>query len=111
MRGDIDYTHHAPTGILTGPLEESKSKLTQPAVVLMNLRMTHQQCIIYGNGDHVRLLENVILHIPLIATILEHLLKRDNTSHTTTNRRSDFRRVHVLVQLVRIGDAGHVECL
>ena len=28
---------HAPTGILIGPDDDSKSKLTQPATVLMNL--------------------------------------------------------------------------
>src|SRR5438477_10363490 len=30
-------TYQAPTGILTGPIEDNGSKLTQPAVVLMNL--------------------------------------------------------------------------
>lgn len=33
-------TYQAPTGILIGPLDDSRSKLIQPAVVLMNLNST-----------------------------------------------------------------------
>jgi hypothetical protein len=32
-----DITHHAPTGIFTGPLEDISRRFTQPAVVLINL--------------------------------------------------------------------------
>jgi len=35
--GDRQLAYQAPTGILTGPLDDIRSKLTQPAVVLMNL--------------------------------------------------------------------------
>jgi hypothetical protein len=35
--GKILVAHQAPTGILTGPLEDSNSKLIHPAVVLMKL--------------------------------------------------------------------------
>lgn len=34
------YTYQAPTGILTGPLEDNKSRFTQPATVLMKLYMS-----------------------------------------------------------------------
>jgi hypothetical protein len=33
----MKYTYQAPTGIFTGPLDDIKSKLIQPAVVFMNL--------------------------------------------------------------------------
>ena len=36
------FAHQAPTGILIGPLEDNRSKLTHPAVVLMKL-LKHSQ--------------------------------------------------------------------
>ena len=58
-----------------------------------------------------RLLENVVLHLLLVATILEHAGEGLHTTHTTTDTCADLRWVNVLVQLVRVGDTGHVEGL
>ena len=58
---------------------------------------------------HLRLLKNVILNLLLVTSVLEHLCKTLHTAHTTTDARTNLRRVHILVQLVRIGDTGHVE--
>lgn len=57
------------------------------------------------SGDGVRLLKNVVLHILLVAAILEHLLKRDHTSHTTSDSCSNLGGMHVLVELIWIGNA------
>jgi len=37
MRAAGKKVYHAPTGILTGPLDDNRRRLIQPAVVLINL--------------------------------------------------------------------------
>jgi hypothetical protein len=61
--------------------------------------------------QNVRLLQNIVLYLALIATVLEHLLERRHTAHAAAKRRPDLRWVHMLVQLIRISDARHVERL
>lgn len=63
------------------------------------------------NNRDSRLLKNVILDLFLLSTILEHLGHTLHTTHTTTDTRTDFRGMHVLVQLVGISDTGHVQGL
>jgi len=46
-----------------------------------------------------------------VPTILEHLGQTTDASHSTTNASTDVRRMHVLVQLIWIGDARRVESL
>lgn len=43
--------------------------------------------------------------------VLEHLRQRLRTTHTATNRRTGFGRMHVLVEFVGIGDTRAVEGL
>lgn len=62
----------APTGILMGPLDERRSKLTQPATVLMNLNELVSIDRRQRRWDS-RLLENVLLDVLLLATVSEHL--------------------------------------
>jgi hypothetical protein len=65
--------HHAPTGTLIGPLEDSRSRLTQPAVVLMNLQKQ-----LGNNRDrkpkNLRFLQNVVLNLLLFTAVLKHPL-------------------------------------
>ena len=65
-------THQAPTGILTGPLEDISKRLIHPAVVLMNLEVTFRTLPARSSSD-LRFLKDIILHVLFIATILEHL--------------------------------------
>ena len=63
------------------------------------------------NNRDSRLLKNVILDLFLLSTILEHLGHTLHTTHTTTDTRTDFRGMHVLVQLIVISDTRHVQGL
>jgi hypothetical protein len=103
----------APTGILMGPEAERRRRLTHPATVLMKLRK--EKTVRGRKGrrekENVRLLEDVLLNVLLLATVAEHLRNRDDSSHSGTERRSDLTRVNVLVELVRVGDSGHHERL
>ena len=54
-------------------------------------------------------MQDVVLHVLLVAAILEHLRHADHATHTASERRADLRRMDVLVELVRVGDAGLVE--
>ena len=47
----------------------------------------------------------------LVPTILEHARQALHATHAATNACPDFRRVHILVQLVGVCNAGHVEGL
>jgi hypothetical protein len=58
---------------------------------------------------HSRFLKNVVLNIFLVATIFEHLRKRHHASHSRPDARPDLRRMHVLVELVGIGDTRHIQ--
>jgi hypothetical protein len=101
----------APTGILMGPLEERRSKLTHPATVLMNLDDLVSELEGGEKRKDSRLLENVLLNVLLFATVSEHLGERGHASHAGSKRRSDLAGVHILVQLVGVGDTGHEERL
>ncbi len=61
--------------------------------------------------QHPRLLQDIVLNLLLVPTILEHTRQALHTTHTATNARAHFGRVHVLVQLVGVRDTGHVEGL
>jgi hypothetical protein len=61
--------------------------------------------------DLSRLLENVVLDLLVVSAVHEHLLQTVHTTHATADAGANVGRVHVLVQLVRVGDAGHVEGL
>lgn len=60
---------------------------------------------------NVRLLEDVVLDLLAIATILEHAGHAAHTTHATANRGTDLGWVHVLVKLIRVGDTRLVEGL
>jgi hypothetical protein len=68
-----------------------------------------------GTGEYsgLRLLENMVLHLLLLATVLEHFRRTLSTSHwpAASQARPDFGGMHVLVELVEVCDVGHVECL
>ena len=59
----------------------------------------------------LRLLENIVLYLLLLTTVLEHFRQTLSTSHAASKARPDFGGMHVFVELVGVGDAGHVECL
>lgn len=59
----------------------------------------------------LRLLQDIVLDVFLLATVLEHLRQTFRASHSTTKTCSDLRGMHVVVQLVGIGDTGLIERL
>lgn len=58
-----------------------------------------------------RFLQDILLNISLLSPILEHRAHRVHTTHTGTQRSTNFARVDVLVQFVRVGDTGHDQSL
>lgn len=56
-------------------------------------------------------MQNVILHLAFITTIFEHLGHTGNTTHARAERGANFRRVHVLVELIWISDTRAIEGL
>jgi hypothetical protein len=54
-------------------------------------------------------LENVILDIFFVATVFEHLCHACHTTHPTSQRSTNIGRMHVLIQLVWICNAGRVQ--
>src|ERR1700720_1929415 len=62
-----------------------------------------------SKSNNSRFLQYIILNILFLPTILKHFRKTFGASHTTTNTGADLGWMHILVQLVRIGDTGLVE--
>ncbi|KAI3487340.1 hypothetical protein L1887_48761 [Cichorium endivia] len=58
-------------------------------------------------GDRVdeSLLQDVLLHVVVVAAVAEHLAERRHATHTRTDTAAHLARVDVLVQLVRVRDA------
>jgi hypothetical protein len=94
-----------------GPEAERRRRLTHPATVLMKLRKSKKVREKKGRREKesVRLLEDVLLDVLLLATVAEHLRDRNDSTHSGTERRTDLTRVNVLVELVRVGNTSHHE--
>lgn len=106
------YPYQAPTGILMGPLDDIRSRFTHPATVLMYLdEGSVIERTLLNTRMSLRLLEDIHLYVLLFAAILKHCSNTLGSSHATTQTRTDFRWVDILIELVGIRNAGHCKGL
>jgi hypothetical protein len=86
------------------------SRLTHPAVVLMKLE-TRVECEItrIREKEDARLLKDIVLYILLFTAINEHLGHRLCPPHAAPKTCSHIGWVDVLVELVRVRDARHIQ--
>ena len=56
-------------------------------------------------------MEDVVLNWLLVTSVFEHARQALHTTHAATNACPDFRRLPILVPLVGVCNAGHVEGL
>jgi hypothetical protein len=94
----IEKDYHAPTGIFTGPLDDRRRRLIHPAVVLINLESKIRTDIKDRlTSSNLRFLENIVLNLFFISTILKRLSHASHTSHTASNACANLGWMHVLV--------------